>query len=103
MSNGVWHEDAAHLEAILTELAAGGFTGKLGLSVDKFHGVHTAKAAEFCRVARRVFGRDNIVSLSYASRRPDLGLAPAHDLARNWTRWWNGRTCCIGICWCRRN
>ncbi len=82
MSNGVWHEDAAHLETVLTELAAGGFTGKLGLSVDKFHGVHTAKAAEFCRVARRVFGRDNIVSLSYASRRPDLGLEPVHELAR---------------------
>ena len=67
---------------MLTELAAGGFTGKLGLSVDKFHGVHTAKAAEFCRVARRVFGRDNIVSLSYASRRPDLGLEPVRALAR---------------------
>src|SRR5271168_298816 len=25
MSNGVWHEDAAHLQAVLTELAAGGF------------------------------------------------------------------------------
>ena len=82
MSNGVWHEDAAHLETVLTELAAGGFTGKLGLSVDKFHGVHTAKAAEFCRVARRVFGRDNIVSLSYASRGPELGLGPVHELAR---------------------
>src|ERR1700736_750243 len=82
MSNGVWHTDDAHLEAVLTELAAGGYTGKLGLSVDKFHGVHTAKAAEFCRVARRVFDRDNIVSLSYASRHPDLGLEPAHALAR---------------------
>ena len=82
MSNGVWHEDAAHLESVLSELAAGGFSGKLGLSVDKFHGAHTAKAAEFCRVARRVFGRDNIVSLSYASRRPDLGLEPVQALAR---------------------
>ena len=82
MSNGVWHEDAAHLESVLRELAAAGFTGKLGLSVDKFHGRHTAKAAEFCRVAKRVFGRDNIVSLSYASRRPDQGLEPVHDLAR---------------------
>ena len=49
--------------------------------MDKFHGIHTAKAAEFCRVARRVFGRDNIVSLSYASRQPDQGLEPVHDLA----------------------
>jgi pyruvate-formate lyase-activating enzyme len=82
ISNGVWYTDAAHLESVLTELAAGGYSGKLGLSVDKFHGVHTAKAAEFCRVARRVFDRDDIVSLSYASRRPDLGLEPVHELAR---------------------
>jgi MoaA/NifB/PqqE/SkfB family radical SAM enzyme len=82
MSNGVWHADAAHLARVLTDLRDAGFTGKLGLSVDKFHGIHTAKAAEFCRVARRVFGRDNIVGLSYASRHPDLGLEPVRDLAR---------------------
>jgi MoaA/NifB/PqqE/SkfB family radical SAM enzyme len=81
MSNGVWHRDAAHLEAVLAELRDAGYTGKLGLSVDKFHGVHTAKAAEFCRVARRVFDRDNVVSLSYASRQPEQGLEPVRDLA----------------------
>jgi MoaA/NifB/PqqE/SkfB family radical SAM enzyme len=81
-SNGVWHEDTAHLERVLTELRDAGYTGKLGLSVDKFHGKHTAKAAEFCRVARRVFDRDNIVGLSYASRHPDEGLEPVRDLAR---------------------
>jgi hypothetical protein len=81
MSNGVWHTDAAALTSVLTELRDAGFTGKLGLSVDKFHGVHTPKAAEFCRVARQVFERDTIVSLSYASRRPDLGLEPVHALA----------------------
>jgi MoaA/NifB/PqqE/SkfB family radical SAM enzyme len=82
MTNGVWHEGAGHLGAVLAELREAGFTGKLGLSVDKFHGKHTAKAAEFCRVARRVFGRDNVVSLSYASRHPDQGLEPVRDLAR---------------------
>jgi hypothetical protein len=82
MTNGVWYEDRANLKAVLGELAAAGFTGKLGLSVDKFHGRHTDKAAEFCRVAREVFGRDNIVSLSYASRRPDQGLEPVQELAR---------------------
>src|SRR5690348_1343866 len=45
MTNGVWFRDAAHLEAVLAELAASGFTGKLGLSVDKFHGAHTARLA----------------------------------------------------------
>jgi pyruvate-formate lyase-activating enzyme len=82
MTNGVWFRDAAHLEDVLNDLAASGFTGKIGLSVDKFHGVHTAQVAEFCRAARRVFGRDNIVSLSYASRHPDQGLEPVHALAR---------------------
>jgi pyruvate-formate lyase-activating enzyme len=82
VTNGVWHDDTCHLERILRQLAGAGFSGKLGLSIDKFHGKHTAKAAEFCRVARRVFQRDNIVSLSYASRQRDLGLEPVHELAR---------------------
>jgi hypothetical protein len=82
MTNGVWYRDPAHLEGVLEGLAGAGFSGKLGLSVDKFHGAHTAAAAAFCRTARRVFGTDNIVSLSYASRRPELGLEPVHALAR---------------------
>jgi hypothetical protein len=82
MTNGVWHTDPAHLRRMLTELAATGFAGKLGLSVDKFHGKHTDKAVEFCREARAIFQRDMILSLSYASRRPDLGLEPVKELAR---------------------
>ena len=81
-TNGVWFDDEPHLVRELEALRDAGFTGKLGLSVDKFHGKHTAEAALFCRVARRVFGRDNIVSLSYASRAPDQGLEPVRDLAR---------------------
>jgi MoaA/NifB/PqqE/SkfB family radical SAM enzyme len=81
MTNGVWHDNADHLAQLLTQVRDAGFSGKLGLSVDKFHGAHTPKAAEFCRVARRVFDRDNIVSLSYASRGPDLGLEPVRALA----------------------
>jgi pyruvate-formate lyase-activating enzyme len=82
MTNGVWYRDQVHLETVLGELAAAGFTGKLGLSVDKFHGIETRRLADFCRSARRVFGRDNILSLSYASRRPDVGLEPIQALAR---------------------
>jgi MoaA/NifB/PqqE/SkfB family radical SAM enzyme len=82
MTNGVWQRDAPHLEAVLTALRDAGFTGKLGLSVDKFHGRHTEQAAEFCRTARRVFDRDSIVSLSYASRHPQQGLEPVRELAR---------------------
>src|SRR4051795_3228313 len=43
MTNGVWFRDAAHLEGVLGDLAAAGFTGKLGLSVDKFHGAHAER------------------------------------------------------------
>jgi hypothetical protein len=82
MTNGVWHHDRAQLEEVLTDLARAGFRGKLGLSVDKFHGVHTGALAEFCRTARQVFGTHNIVALSYASRHPDQGLEPVHALAR---------------------
>jgi len=82
MTNGVWFRDAPHLEGILRDLAGAGFNGKLGLSVDKFHGMETTKAADFCRIAHQVFARDNIVSLSYASRHPSQGLEPIHALAR---------------------
>jgi hypothetical protein len=33
-------------------------------------------------VTRRVFDRDNILSLNYASRHPNVGLEPVHNLAR---------------------
>lgn len=82
MTNGVWHRDAKHLRGILTELRDAGFAGKLGLSVDKFHGMDIAKLAEFCRVARAVFDKDTILSLSYASRAPDKGLEPIERLAK---------------------
>lgn len=82
VTNGVWHRDLKELRRILTELRDAGFAGKLGLSVDKFHGIHTADLADFCRTARKVFGRDNIISLNYASRRPDAGLEPVRALAK---------------------
>src|SRR5215217_7258902 len=64
MTNGVWHRDAAHARSVLSELRDAGFSGKIGLSVDKFHGLDVAKLAEFCRVARAVFNRDTVLSLS---------------------------------------
>jgi hypothetical protein len=82
MTNGVWETDEKRLEEVLSELAKAGFTGKLGLSVDKFHGKHTAALDLFCRTAVRIFKRDNIVSLSYASRHADLGLELVYELAQ---------------------
>ncbi len=92
-TNGVWFKDTDHLSDLLVQLRDAGFTGKLGLSVDKFHGAHTKQAAEFCKVARTVFGRDNVVSLSYASRSPEQGLEPVRQLAAelggvvDWSDW----------------
>ncbi|HYV37681.1 MAG TPA: radical SAM protein [Gemmataceae bacterium] len=82
VTNGVWHRDQAQLQTVLGDLAAAGYSGKLGLGVDKFHGIQTAKLVEFCRTARRIFERDNVLSISYASRRPDVGLEPIHALAK---------------------
>src|SRR5262249_37080599 len=82
VTNGVWFDSEGHLVKTLRQLRRAGYTGKLGLSVDKFHGSHTRDFALFCRTARKVFERDNVLSLSYASRRPDQGLEPVHALAR---------------------
>src|SRR5205085_5503760 len=76
-----WFRGRGHLQAVLAELADCGFTGKFGLSVDKFHGIRTERLADFCLAARRIFNRDNVLSLSYASRRPDQGLEPVRSLA----------------------
>jgi len=81
MTNGVWFADEAELTDILTQLRDTGFSGKLGLSVDKFHGIRTDKLAVFCRVARRIFDRDNLIALNYASSAPDKGLEPIRKLA----------------------
>jgi hypothetical protein len=81
MTNGVWHRDAGHAREVLARLRDAGFNGKIGLSVDKFHGMDIARLAEFCRVARAVFPRDTVLSLSYASRAPDKGLEPIKRLA----------------------
>jgi len=82
MSNGVWYSDEAHLRSVLVALRDAGFSGKLGLSVDKFHGLEMDKLIGYCRVGREVFNRDNILSLSYASRAPDQGLEPIRRLAK---------------------
>jgi hypothetical protein len=89
MTNGVWFRDRKHLEQSLAALRDAGFTGKLGLSVDKYHHavapgsppVPEGALTDFCRAARRVFGRDSVVALSYASREPGQGLEPVRRLA----------------------
>jgi organic radical activating enzyme len=80
MTNGVWFQDDAQLRSVLTSLREAGFSGKVGLSIDKFHGIKTAQLAQFCRITREVFDRDTILSLSYASASPEKGLEPIEKL-----------------------
>lgn len=82
VTNGVWHRDLKHLRQTLKQLCDAGYTGKLGLSVDKFHGKRTPDLADFCRTARKVFDRDTIISLNWASRSHDAGLEPIQALAK---------------------
>jgi organic radical activating enzyme len=81
VTNGVWFTDEPRLRAILGDLKDAGFSGKIGLGVDKFHGIRTADLVTFCKTARAVFERDTILSLAYASRDPHAGLEPVHQLA----------------------
>lgn len=83
MTNGVWYHDETHLTQVLSDLRDAGFTGKIGMTVDKFHGIDIDKLAAFCLTARRVFNRDTILSLSYASRAPDQGLELIKRLAQS--------------------
>lgn len=82
VTNGVWHRDLKHLRETLENLRDAGFSGKLGLSVDKFHGKHTSDLADFCRTARKVFDRDTIIALNWASRDQHVGLEPIRALAK---------------------
>jgi hypothetical protein len=82
VTNGVWFRDNEHLRDILARFRDAGFTGKIGLGVDKFHGIHTDQLVTFCKTTRAIFQRDNILSLAYASRDPHVGLEPVHRLAK---------------------
>lgn len=81
MTNGTWYEDRAHLERVLRDLYAAGFSGRIGLSVDKFHPVRTPRLKTFCEVVRAISGRDDAISINYASPARDAGLERAKALA----------------------
>jgi hypothetical protein len=81
VTNGVWYRDTDHLNDTLQQLKGAGFSGKIGLSVDKFHGMDIQSLAQFCRTCRSVFARDTVLSLTYASRDPRQGTEPIGRLA----------------------
>lgn len=81
-TNGAWWRDVAFLETTLKRLFRSGFTGRLALSVDRFHPVRTDLHAQFCRSAARVSGRDDILCIAYASPSPTEGLERVRTLAQ---------------------
>jgi len=83
MSNGVWYEDRKHLETVMRDLYATGYSGRIGVSVDKFHPAKTERLKVFCEVVRAVSGRDDALSINYASKARDEGLERLHALAKS--------------------
>ncbi len=81
MTNGAWWDTEEGLAATLRDVYAAGFSGRIGLSVDRFHPVRTPVLATFCLAVREVSGRDDAISLSYASRDQHEGLERARALA----------------------
>ncbi len=81
-TNGAWYRDLAHLEQTLRRLFEAGYTGRLSVSVDRFHPVPVDRIAQFCRSAVAVSGRDDALCISYASTGRDEGLEEARSLAK---------------------
>ncbi|HVY61739.1 MAG TPA: radical SAM protein, partial [Planctomycetota bacterium] len=82
MSNGTWYEDEKHLRKVLRDLKKTGYSGRIGLSVDKFHPVRTERLALFCEVTAEVFRRDDIISINSASASREKGLERVEALAK---------------------
>lgn len=81
MSNGVWWETEKELERTLRALYRTGYSGRIGLSVDRFHPARTEKLRTFCKAVRRISGRDDALAINYASRDRHEGLERLRALA----------------------
>ncbi|HCM27006.1 MAG TPA: hypothetical protein DIC34_10755 [Treponema sp.] len=64
MTNGVWWKDEAELAEALDGLADAGFDGKIGLSVDAYHGQAADRLLAFIRTAHEAFGRRDCVEIT---------------------------------------
>lgn len=81
-TNGAWWRDVGHLERTLKRLFRAGYTGRLGISADRFHPVKTEVLAQFARSAAKVSGRDDILTIAYASGSPREGLERVQALTK---------------------
>ena len=76
MTNGVWFPDEPALRETLGRVAASGFDGKLGLSVDTWHGQPEDRLLAFVRAAFEAFGRKDCIDI-LSVKAPDEGPALA--------------------------
>ena len=95
MTNGVWYRDADHLAAVLTELRNAGFSGKLGLSVDKFHGIaHRQSWSSSAGWPGGVFGATTSCRCPTPAGTRTRGWSRSTTWRGSWTPWSNGPICC---------
>jgi radical SAM protein with 4Fe4S-binding SPASM domain len=81
-TNGAWWKTVDELETTLKRLLRAGYSGRLGLSIDRFHPVKIDVLAQFARSAAKVSKRDDILTISYASGAPDAGLEKVQAVAK---------------------
>ncbi len=78
MTNGTWFKGEEDLRDTLETLYDSGFDGKIGLSLDDWHGQEPERVALFIDVANDVSGRNDAVEIDSALSRD--GLWPAELL-----------------------
>lgn len=76
MTNGVWYRDEAALRETLGRVADAGFDGKIGLSVDTWHGQPEDRLLAFVGAVFEAFGRKDCIDI-LSVRAPDEGPALA--------------------------
>ncbi len=80
MTNGDWWRDGAELREKLSALFGAGFDGKIGVSVDSYHGQTLGRLAAFFEAAFEASGRRDVCGIVWVTSVDD---APLFGLFRN--------------------
>lgn len=74
MTNGDWWRDEAELERTLASLRDAGFDGKIGISIDAYHGQPLDRLAAFFRAVFAAWGRRDCCEIAWATSSDDEPL-----------------------------
>ena len=76
MTNGDWWHEEADLRQTLQTLYDAGYDGKIGLSLDAYHGQSAERMKTFIRVVQEIFGADavNIQAVDEESSRNEFRM-----------------------------